>query len=155
MDGERALRLLLDEDFNESHAAVSPGGRWIAYVSNESGRDEIYVRPFPNVDEGKWRISKDRGSTPRWSPDGKELFYLSRNKMMVVSVQTDSTFTYGTPVVLFEKQDVNQRYDIHPDGQRFLMIKEAPQTEETSAPAEIILVLNWTEELKHLVPTDN
>ncbi len=155
MDGEHTSRLLLEDDFINRSPMVSPDGRWIAYMSDESGRDEIYVQPFPNVDEGKWKISNDRGSTPQWSPDGRELFYLSRNKMMVVSVQAESGFTHGTPVVLFEKQYVGSNYDIHPDGQRFLMIKRAPQTEETSAPAEIILVQNWSEELKRLVPTDN
>ena len=77
--------------------------------------------------------------------------------MMVVSVQTESTFTHGIPRVLFEGQYLVtgiRAYDIHPDGQRFLMIKEAPQTEEASAPAEIILVQNWSEEFKRLVPTD-
>ena len=157
MDGEQPSRLLLDEDFNELYPAISPDGRWIAYVSNESGQQEIYVRPFPNVDEGKSLISSDGGFAPLWSPAGKELFYRSGNKMMVVSVQTESTFTHGIPRVLFEAQYISggpRAYDIHPDGQRFLMIKEAPQTEEPSAPAEIIWVQNWSEELKRLVPTN-
>ena len=78
MDGEQPSRRLLDEDFNELHAAISPDGRWVAYVSNETGQDEIYVRSFPNVDEGRWLISHDGGLAPLWSPDGKELFLSER-----------------------------------------------------------------------------
>ena len=114
---------------------------------------EIYVRPFPNVEEGRWQIS--RGSNddiPLWSPDGRELFYFSGNKMMAVAIQSEPNFTYGISQVLFERSSLALGYDIHPDGQRFLMIK--PATEEVSAPTELILVLNWFEELKRLVPTD-
>ena len=79
------------------------------------------------------------------------------NKMMVVSVQTESTFSHGIPRVLFEAQYLSggpRTYDIHPNDQRFLMIKQAPRTEESSAPTQLILVQNWSEELKRLVPTN-
>ena len=161
MDGVQPPRLLLDEGFSEVHPAISPDGRWIAYSSNETGRYEIYVRPFPNVDDDKQLISNDGGGAPVWSPDGKELFYRSANekRMMVVSVQTESSFTHGTPRVLFEAAqyeswNIAPKYDIHPDGERFLMLKKAPHTEEAPAPMELILVLNWSEELKRLVPTN-
>ncbi len=98
MEGEGSRRLLLQEEFNEFHPAVSPDGRWIAYQSEESGQLEIYVRPFPNVEEGRWQIS--RGSNddiPLWSPDGRELFYFSGNKMMAVAIQSEPNFTYGAP----------------------------------------------------------
>ncbi len=152
MEGERSRRLLLQEGFGEFHPAVSPDGRWIAYQSDESGQMEIYVRPFPNVEEGKWQISRGAigEEMPLWAPDGRELFYCSGNKMMAVSIQSEPNFAYGIPQVLFERRR-GVGYDISPDGQRFLMIKEAPQT--ASAPAELILVQNWSEELKRLVPT--
>jgi serine/threonine-protein kinase len=137
----------------------SPDGKWIAYVSDESGRIQVYVRPFQGPDV-KWLISveDEGGGQPVWSPDGTELFYRSGDKMMVVSVQTkDQTLEAGTPSVLFEGRYVShsnppgfQYYDIAPDGKRFLMLKE----ESTQGQNQINVVLNWFEELKRLVPTN-
>lgn len=154
MEGEHIKQWLLHEEFNERHPAISPGGRWIAYASDESGQYEIYVRPFPNVDERKWLISRGGGTRPVWARDGRELFYRNGDTMMVIPIMAGASFSYGIPTELFEGRFYSgaNRYDISLDGQRFLMIKQALPTEE--APAEILLVQNWFEELKRLVPTD-
>ena len=156
MDGERSSKPLLQTEFTEDRPAISPDGRWIAYRSNESGRFEIYVRPFPNVEDGKWMISTDGGISPVWGPHGREIFYrsLDDGAMIVARVQTEPTFTVETPVVLFTGsyyRSGDRNYDISPDGRRFLMLKEVGQTAD---PETLVVVLNWFEELKRLVPTD-
>jgi Tol biopolymer transport system component len=156
--GERQPnKAFLKTQFNEHSGSFSPDGRWIAYASNESGREEIYVVPYPGPG-GRWQVSTDGGAEPVWSRDGKELFYRNADKMMVVLVGMRPTFSVSTPKQLFEapfvtehRNDVN--YDVSPDGQRFLMIKAADGTNRASAN-EIILVENWFEELKRLVPTN-
>jgi len=116
----------------------------------------VYVSPYPKPDV-KWLVSgEEGGQEPVWSPDGTELFYRSANRMMVVSAQTQPTFSAGKPEVLFEGRYVRTRfpppayqyYDIFPDGKRFLMIKEVE-----GSTAQINVILNWFEELKRLVPT--
>ncbi len=156
MEGEGAAEPLLASEFGERNGEVSPDGQWLAYQSDESGEDRIYVRPFPEVDGGRFLISVGGGITPLWSPEGKELFYRTRDGMMVVPVGTDSGFLAGTPEVLFTGSYAvrnGRMYDIAPDGQRFLMIKPA-ETTEGGAINDVVLVLNWFEELKRLVPTD-
>ncbi|MDA2928037.1 hypothetical protein MYX78_12555, partial [Acidobacteria bacterium AH-259-G07] len=158
-EGEPAAKPLLQTQFNEGQPAISPDGQWIAYQSNESGRQEVYVRPFPNVEEGKRQISSDGGRETIWGPQGQKLFYRSLNgqEVMVVSIKTEPTFTRGNPEVLFTGSyfsGFGRDYDISPDGQRFLMMKAGEQTEESSAPTQLIVVLNWFDELKRLVPTD-
>jgi serine/threonine-protein kinase len=155
--GDGEPEYLVASDANECCPKFSPDGNWLVYVSDESGRNQVYVRPFPGP-EVKWLISEEGvgGGQPVWSPDGRELFYRSGNKTLVVSIQTrGQTLTAGSPQVLFEGQYVNhsipagfQYYDISPDGNRFLMLKEI--TPETT---QINVVLNWFEELKRLVPT--
>jgi len=97
--GEREPKPLLKTQFNEHTPAFSPDSRWLAYVSNESGRDEVYVIAFPGPG-GRWQISTDGGAEPVWSRDGKELFYRNGDKMMSVSVETRPTFTPSTPQLL-------------------------------------------------------
>jgi hypothetical protein len=143
----------LATSFSELSAVFSPDGRWLAYVSEESGRSEVYVQAYPGPG-GKWSISIEGGDEPMWSPNGTELFYRQGNKMMAVSVKTVPTFTAGKPTLLFERKYVTglkqpSNYDVSLDGQRFLMMKE-----EGRGP-QINVVLNWFEELKRLVPTDN
>ena len=137
-------------------AQFSPDGAWLAYVSNEEGRDHVYVRPYPGP-EVKFRVTEeDGGGEPIWSPDGTELFYRTGNEMLVVSIQTEPRFASGRPTVLFEGSYRGATssppgyayYDISPDGRRFLMSKE------DSTPTAINVVLNWFEELKRLVPTN-
>ena len=155
MEGERIqIPIINHKGFYEAQPEVSPNGRWIAYGSDESGDWETWVRPFPDVDRGKYPIGGQ--GTPRWSPDGRELFFASGGKMMAVSIQYEPEFTVGIPELLFEKPyDIDYEYDVHPDGQRFIMVKPLPETEEPSVRPEIILVQNWFEELERLVPAGN
>jgi len=154
MEGEFTSQPLLDDEFNERSAAISPSGFFIAYQSDESGQKEIYVRPFPNVDDGKWQISRDGGEAPVWHPKGEELFYRNGRALEVVSIKTEPTFTAGSPAVLFTGDYLTfpgtRQYDVTPDGQRFVMIKESEEQQEAG---QIHVVLNWFEELKRLVPT--
>jgi serine/threonine protein kinase/Tol biopolymer transport system component len=141
--------------FNEGGPVFSPDGHWIAYISDESGRPEIYVQPYPGPG-GKWQISTEGGNEPAWNRNGRELFYRSGNKMMAVDVTTQPTFSAGKPKVLFEGQYVavspgltGTAFDVSPDGQRFLMVKE---TEASMSATQINVVLNWFEELKRRAP---
>jgi serine/threonine-protein kinase len=141
--------------FNESVPQFSPDGRWLAYISDESGRDEVYVQPYPGPG-GKWQISTEGGTEPVWNRNGRELFYRSGDKMMAVDIATQPGFTAGKPRVLFEGQFLPTpatfpNYDVSPDGQRFLMLKPVEQAE--AAPTQINIVQNWFEELKQKVPT--
>jgi Tol biopolymer transport system component len=151
---DRKAQPFLRTPFNESVPRFSPDGRWLAYVSNESGRWEIYVQPYPGPG-GKWQISTEGGTEPVWNRNGRELFYRSGNKMMAVDIATHSGFAAGKPRVLFEGRyeppaGTTPNYDVSPDGQRFLMIKRSEQ--EAAAPTQINVVLNWFEELKRRVP---
>jgi len=138
----------------EGAPRFSPDGRFIAYVSDESGRPEIYVQPFPGPG-GKWQISTDGGIEPVWNRNGRELFYRNRNRMMAVPVTTEPTFSAGHPSMLFEGEYLASpfpatgvTYDVTADGQRFLMVKETPQASDI----KINVVANWFEELKRLAP---
>ena len=155
LQGERKPRPFLQTRFIERAAVFSPDGHWLAYVSNESGRNEVYVQPYPGPG-GKWQISNEGGNEPLWAKNGRELFYRDGDKMMAVPVTTQPNFRAGTPTLLFEGQYHNDfnwsppNYDVTPDGQRFLMI----QPGEQEAATQINVVLNWFEELKRLVPTE-
>jgi serine/threonine-protein kinase len=149
----RKAQPFLRTPFNESAPRFFPDGRWLAYTSNESGRFEIYVQPYPGPG-GKWQISTEGGTEPVWNPNGRELFYRSGDKMMAVDIATQPGFAAGTPRTLFEGRyeptpATFPNYDVSPDGQRFLMLKP---TEQAQAPTQINVVLNWFEELKRRVP---
>jgi len=151
---ERKPRPFLQTPFNESAARFSPDGHWLAYVSNESGRYEIYVQPYPGPGR-KLQISTDGGTEPVWNPNGRELFYRSGNKMMVADVVNQTNFTVSKPRMLFEGRSLptpatSPNYDVSPDGQRFLMLKRAGQDDQ--GPTQINIVLNWFDELKRRVP---
>ncbi|MEE8350438.1 MAG: hypothetical protein V3R94_12760, partial [Acidobacteriota bacterium] len=139
----------------ETGAVFSPDGLWVAYRSNESGRQEIYVQPFPTTG-AKWQISTDGGEEAIWARSGQEIFYRNGDKMMAVDITTEPVFTQGKPKLLFEGDypafGPRAEYDVTPDGQRFLMIKESTQD---STVNQIHVVLNWFEELKQRVPTGN
>ena len=140
--------------FNEGAPRFSPDGLWLAYVSDESGRNEIYVQPYPGPG-GKWQISTEGGTEPAWNPNGRELFYRSGDKMMAVEIATRTGFAADKPRMLFEGRYqlsplTASNYDVSSDGQRFLMLKPSEPT--GAAVTQINVVLNWFEELKRRVP---
>jgi serine/threonine-protein kinase len=154
---DRQAMPFLRTPFTESVPQFSPDGHWLAYISNESGRYEVYVQPYPGPG-GKWQISTDGGTEPIWNPTGRELFYRDGSKMMSVEVSTQSGLTTGKPRMLFEgpyqpSPATTPNYAVSPDGQRFLMLKFVGTPEE--APMQINVVLNWFEELKRRVPTEH
>jgi serine/threonine-protein kinase len=143
----------------QGNATISPNGRWLAYNSTESGQPQIYVRPFPNVDEGRWQVSTNGGVKPMWAPNGQEIFYLAvppDGGFMAVPVRTTNTFTFGNPTQLFDGRPYytappGRTYDVTPDGQKFLMIK-APKAPDANT-SRAVLILDWFEELQARVPT--
>jgi hypothetical protein len=150
----RVAQPLLRTTSNERNAEIAPDGRWLAYESNESGREEVYVRPFPEVDGGQWQVSTGGGRTPLWSRDGRELFYLSLgNLMMGVQVEPGPVWRTTTPAQILKNQYFEsglgsaRTFDISPDGRRFLMIKPGGD----NAPQSLVVVQNWLEELKRRV----
>jgi len=156
---------ILASSADEGSASISPDGNWLAYESNESGDYEVYVRPFPELNAGRWRISTGGGRSPLWDPDGGELFYYvagpgTQDLIMGVSVESDSSFSPGTPQALFRGNfplvgvgDGGGRFYDSVDGQRFLMI-EAGQSDAEGGSDDIVIVENWYEDLKRLVPTE-
>jgi serine/threonine-protein kinase len=159
IEGSRDSKALLKgEKYVVANAQLSRDGLWLAYLSSESGQAEIYVCPFPQVDSGKWQVSTGGGTEPRWSPDGRELFYRNGEAMMAVSIQTAPAFRAEMPKKLFQGSYyslIGHMWDLSPDGKRFLMIKEAQQTAKAPAaesPRRINIVLNWLDELKQRVP---
>lgn len=141
MRGERTLRPYLRGPSDEHSPAVSPDGRWLAYVSNESGRDEVYVQPFPKPGT-RVLVSSGGGREPRWAASGREIFYRGEPGMVATAVTTSPSFRVGGRIVLFDDKPFlahlyGAAYDVHPDGRRFLMIRrglESPQ---------VVVVLNW------------
>lgn len=140
---------------NEHAPVFSPDGQWIAYMSDELGRYEVYAQPYPATGI-KYQISTEGGTEPVWAPNGQEIYYRSGDKLMVVAVETEPTFRkQDAPQKLFEvtspRNVTAAMYDVHPDGDRFLMVK----VEENLTGNQINVVLNWFEELKQKVPTGN
>ena len=151
--GPSKPRTLIETRFNEFDATLSPDGRWMAYVSDVTVDDEVYVLPYPRSDSDvPMRISTQGGTNPAWAPDGRELLYLQGNKMMGVRIlQTRPRFTWATPEELFEGRFLSIRprsYDVAADG-RFLMVEES---ELRSEPGQFKVVPNWFEELESLAP---
>jgi hypothetical protein len=145
---------LLTGPFQEQGAALSPDGRWLAYTSNESGTDEIYVRPFPNVNAGRWQISTHGGSAARWAHSGHELFFeAAGGDFMAVTITPGATFAPGEPRRLFSyggtilASSIVPGYDITPDDKRFIMVRLAAVNQGPGA-GQLVVVDNWDEELK-------
>ena len=131
----------------------------VAYTSNETGQREVYVRPFPDVETGKWQISTDGGEWPLWNPAGDELFYRGPTRVMAQEFEADPTFTPGALTLVIERDIIggrNRRMAVSPDGQRFLLLTGATGdlNAEDVAPAQINVVLNWFQELTERVPID-
>ena len=151
-DAAAAHAFLQTED-NEQAPTFAPDGRRLAYVSNETGRREVYVQSFPDGGS-KRQISTDGGSEPVWSADGRQIFYRNGDTMMVVDIENDPVSVASRPRVLFEQRFATlpffvgtRNYDVTADGERFLMIKD-----EAQSSGVINIVLNWFEELKARVP---
>ncbi len=165
LEEDREPEVFVNTDATDAWSAFSPDGRWIAYDSYESGSNEVYVRPYP-PGPGKWQLSSSGGGQPRWSADGRELFYRTDTGIMVVAVETEGdSFTYSRAEQLFEGSflggpdgmTINSGccyadYDVTGDGQQFVMFPDAGQSQTGSG--HVTLVTNWFEELKRLVPTD-
>jgi dipeptidyl aminopeptidase/acylaminoacyl peptidase len=151
MTGERKPMPFLQGSSNEGLGQFSPDGRYVVYLSDEAGTNEIYVRTFPDGN-GRWQISKTTGYDPRWRADGKEIIYLSARKVMAVDVTLTPTFVPGTPKELFEAPIVNAGsfarnpgYFVSPDGKAFLV--NMPVGPNASRPLNV--VLNWQSGLKN------
>jgi eukaryotic-like serine/threonine-protein kinase len=156
--------LLKEAKYSYSQPRISRDGNWIAYTSNKSGRNEVWVRPYQEVKgESEWKISEEGGNSPLWSPVSQELFYRNGDAVMAVSYKNEPGFKHETPKVVFRGAYVNAKliwqpdgefspWDISPDGKRFLMIKELSANSSAEGPRRINIVLNWFEELKQKAP---
>jgi serine/threonine-protein kinase len=156
LDKDHRVQPLVQTQFSELNGEISPDGRWLAYQSNDSGQVEIFVRPFPEVNTGHWQVSTGGGTRPLWARNGQELFYLAPDGvLMSVPVERGTTWTAGTPAKLINAPyygaGTARTYDVSPDGKRFLTIKQGG-SDQTPPPTSIVVVQNWLEELKHLVP---
>ena len=141
--------MLVETPFNEHGGVLSPDDRWLAYVLDETGRDEVYVRSITGSGRREL-VSTDGGTEPVWSPTGTELFYRNGDRMMAVAVSDRPELVVAKPSVLFEgpyqtgaPSTLGPNYDVSADGKYFVMVRE----DETSANTEIHVVLNWFEEL--------
>jgi serine/threonine-protein kinase len=155
--GPARTKTLLEVPGRQGQARISPDGRWLAYESDETGEQNmgVFVRRFPDVNAGRWQISSGAGGKPLWSHDGRRLFYVSGQTLMSVAIRGETPVEWGTGEKLFGGEYLfsspGQTLDAAPDG-RFLVIKEdsgAPRV-----PDSLIVVQNWFEELKRLVPTN-
>ena len=149
LSGEHKASHLFDEsEITRTFPQISPDGHRLAYISDETGREEVYVQPFPALDH-KWRVSVEGGEEPRWSSDGHQLFFRHGNKMMAVNIQSKWTSREERAHVLFEgpyaRSDYWTNYDVSSDGQHFVVLKEEDEARQNSL---LRIVLNWSEELE-------
>jgi serine/threonine-protein kinase len=163
LTGDRHRDLLLHGPQSETNPAISPDGKWLAYESDESKVREIYVRPYPNIEAGRWQVSSGGGTRPAWARSGRELFYERQSTgttpLAIWAVPVDASGTFGMPQRVVEgpyatPQD-GRPYDVSADGKHFVMIKSVtpPSTSGAAArPSQLVVVINWEEELKQRVP---
>jgi serine/threonine-protein kinase len=149
-----ARRIEVATGFSASGAALSPDSRWLAYVSNEQGANEVFVRPFPDVNRGKWQVSSGGGSAPLWAHNGRELFYAANGAMNVVNIQPGASFSAQPPRVLFTIPDrvrvgssAGGTFAITPDDRRFLMVRDNKWEEMAGTPT-LVVVQNFFDELR-------
>jgi serine/threonine-protein kinase len=149
---------LVRSSFAERNGVVSPDNRWLAYEANDSGQLEIYVRPYPNVNSGHWQVSNGGGTRPAWSPNGRELFYVSpTGAIMGVAVSEGASWAASAPTSLVKADyettppgSLNRNYDVSPDGRRFLLVK--PVNGPGDLPTQMVVVQHFDELLKRFVP---
>ena len=146
MSGDTAVVKVVGTKAQEMSPALSPDGNWLAYFSNESGTQEIYVSPFPNTSTSRTIVSQGGGAEPRWSSDGRELFYGNEN-LIAAQVELSPTFRVRERTVLFNRRGFSRNvaggsYDVTPDGQRFVMYRS-----RSTRSDKFVLVLNWAAEL--------
>ena len=140
------VEVYLETEYEEHSVTFSPDGRWLAYASDESGEYEIYVTAYPGPG-GKWQVSRGGGALPVWRADGRELFYLGSEQLMVVPVETEGAFRHDTPVAVFELPNVlsaewiEQTYDATPDGRRFLFL--VSQADDAVGKGTVTLLQGW------------
>jgi len=134
--------VLLATPFDETPGAFSPDGRWLCYTSNESGRSEVYVRPFQSTTRGKWQVSIEGGRSPAWSRDGREIYYRSGTKLLAAPIETSPRVHPGRPRLLLDRNDYVSSFEVAPDG-RLLMTKEPERVQAN----QVHLVLNWGQSL--------
>jgi dipeptidyl aminopeptidase/acylaminoacyl peptidase len=150
------MRPLINDEAEEYSPALSPDGRWIAYGSTATNRSEIYVRPFPGAHRARWQVSRNGGTEPVWSPDGRELFYRNGQGFLVsAQVEAGPAFRVTAERPLFRARDFisdsrHRSYAVSPDGRYFYFINVLP-----TRPSQIVLITNWIEELKEKLRTGN
>jgi hypothetical protein len=168
MEGNREWTWLIqDQDKIAGWPSVSPDGKWIAYTLTETepewekgnllSHQQIFIRPFPDVDEGQWLLFENGGSNPQWSPDSKELFYLGPVGLMSVSIEAAGTAVKKGKLQRLIKINPMLPYYVRPNEDRFLIIKPLRPLESVEAateniPRKLNIVTNWFEELKEKVP---
>ena len=146
------IESLLDTRFDEQSPALSPDGRWLAYVSNESGREEVLVRPYPDVESDRGKVSPTGGVSPIWNGASSELYY--RQGFTIMSVSFESLESFGTAEIVqtgWYEQSVQRRYDVDPTGERFLMVTYGAAPGQNQSQS-VVVVENWVEEVKARVP---
>jgi serine/threonine-protein kinase len=152
LEDEPSVEVILQNEYFKWHPALSPDGRWLAYASTESGRQEVYVRPFEDVYARRWPVSTDGGVYPRWSPDGGELFYMTETAMMAVKVASSPDFDPGIPKTLFGlegyRHNTARDYDVSSDG-RFVMLKTV-----SDRKTKLVWIQNFFDELERRVPLE-
>jgi serine/threonine-protein kinase len=141
------VSVVLDGPFAEARPALSPDGRWLAYQSDESGRFEIYLRPYPDVDRARLTVSTAGGTSPRWSATGRELFFFDGRAMVAVPISPGEPLRVGHPTAMFEATRYAERlgpvYDVAPDGQRFLFLRATGPGGAQPRRADLRLVQHW------------
>lgn len=142
LGGDGQPEPFLNSEHNERMPAPSPDGRWVAFVSDESGRNEVYVSPYP-ASGARMPVSRAGGMHPAWAPSGRELFYRNSDSLMVAQVNTGSGFRVTSRDLLFRDDFVRAGFDVHPDGNTFLMTRR-----EEDPRYEMVIVFNWFEEVR-------
>ena len=157
-DGKSDVEPLIHSEIPEQNGELSPDGHWLAYEGLVSNQWQIYVQPFPDISSGRWQVSTAGGTKPAWARSGRELFFIGTDGyLMAAPVSMTTSFTFGDPVKVLNTRYYSSQqfrtYDVTPDGRRFLMVKESPSDPSGAAPRpNIVVVLNWLEELKARVP---